>query len=483
MKILQTYYRMSKGKDAIFETSGFLTPDMNWMSMALSCVLLKKHYGHVTLYCNKGAEKLIIEDLALPYDEVICMPDILDNYDGCNLWALPKVYTYSQQTEPFMHVDCDWYMFDKLNKKIIEADIFGQNIEYDDQFYNRRMLEKLIAENADIPSFVMDEYNEAPVLRTINAGIIGGNDIKFFDRYIKQIEKFILTNKPILSKLKDGFINSIYEQMFYYLLAKKENKTIGLCTIGDQLSTRFDWFPFDFTYSPKHGYMHLLAGLKRRFDAYVFVSLYLARIAPDIHEHIIQTCSKKGIFPLINFPNIANSHMTPWQERLCPKTIKNSPIIFSLSGMIPSKKDADLLKDEKRLYIKQMKNWDILWNTSNLCQSSYAVSINKNGIFSYIEKDEISKFFNSENKLKSSNKALLAKIPDAMLMRINTMIIAGVKLDIFEFVKNKKNVMIKEIAQYLISKYTKEMYLEDEVFIWVDKLMRSLIKCNILIVL
>lgn len=42
MKIVQTYYSYADNKNPIYDTAGFLTADMNWKSMAVSCLLLKK---------------------------------------------------------------------------------------------------------------------------------------------------------------------------------------------------------------------------------------------------------------------------------------------------------------------------------------------------------------------------------------------------------------------------------------------------------
>lgn len=41
MKIVQTYYSYADNKNPIYDTAGFLTADMNWKSMAVSCLLLK----------------------------------------------------------------------------------------------------------------------------------------------------------------------------------------------------------------------------------------------------------------------------------------------------------------------------------------------------------------------------------------------------------------------------------------------------------
>ena len=72
--------------------------------------------------------------------------------------------------------------------------------------------------------------------------------------------------------------------MFFYTMARQENKSVNYCTRGDKLSTKFDWFDIDFTCKPKYGYMHLLASLKRTINAQIFVSQYLRNIAPDLYK-------------------------------------------------------------------------------------------------------------------------------------------------------------------------------------------------------
>lgn len=42
MNVVQTYYSYANDENPIKDTAGFLSADMNWKSMALSCLLLKK---------------------------------------------------------------------------------------------------------------------------------------------------------------------------------------------------------------------------------------------------------------------------------------------------------------------------------------------------------------------------------------------------------------------------------------------------------
>ena len=110
MRFLQTYYSFSTDEDPMFDKAGFLSPEFHWITMAISCLLLKQHYGHVTLYCNSKAKK-VVEELCIPYDQIVTIPNIMEGYSGYELWALPKLYTYSKQHEPFLHVDCDFLLY------------------------------------------------------------------------------------------------------------------------------------------------------------------------------------------------------------------------------------------------------------------------------------------------------------------------------------------------------------------------------------
>ena len=318
MNIIQTFYSYTDG-DPLFDNAGFLSAEFNWLSIALSCVLLKQHFGKVTLYCNHKV-RILVEELHIPYTNIVEIPDFMENYEGYNLWALPKVYTYSMQREPFLHVDCDWFMFEKLSDDFLSSDLFAQNIEYDDQFYNRKCIERFIHAGGVVPQCVNAELS-APICRVANAGILGGNDIDFIKRYVNQVYSFIKKNDRVLKVTKDGFINSFYEQMFFYTMARQENKSVNYCTRGDKLSTKFDWLDIDFTCKPKYGYMHLLASLKRSINAQIFVSQYLRNIAPDLYKNIIQTYINRGGHTIINYFDICSD--------LCINNLRTNDLIFS----------------------------------------------------------------------------------------------------------------------------------------------------------
>jgi hypothetical protein len=488
MNIVQTYYSYSTDTLPIRDTAGFISADMNWKSMALSCLLLKKHYGKVTLYCNRKAHDLIINKFKIPYDKVVEIPDFMTTYNGCNLWALPKIYTYSLQTEPFIHVDCDWFMFEKLSETIMNSDIIGQNIEYDDQQFNRRTLTKLISNDCYVYPWVMDEYNKEPVLRVINAGILGGNDIEFIQNYVRTIKDFISRNLPVLQRVNDGFVNSIYEQFFFYLLAKKENKSIGLCTEGDKLSTRFDWFPLDFSPAPKTGYMHLLANLKRRMISYVFISNYLDYIDTELNYRISKYCYDNKIAPLINYPHWDMYSLDKSNQRWDSNKLKKTGI-----EMVHTSQDAEQAIQQmerklplfhKQLYNAQKRNVIPLWEIPSLWDMNYSFDIWQNISFSKISYDEACAFLSNTHDtvnrmLAEDEKIYLILIPDSSMLRVHKCMVTGVKADIIEYISAKGNSTLYEIGLHLSTLHGVSFETE-EARTGIDRIIRSMMVGNIL---
>lgn len=488
MNVVQTYYSYASDENPISDTAGFLSADMNWKSMALSCLLLKKHYGRVTLYCNEKVRHLIIDKFGIPYDNVVEIPEFMNIYKGCNLWALPKIYTYSLQTEPFIHVDCDWFMFEKLSASVTKSDLIGQNIEYDDQFYNRRTLEKLISNECHVYSWVMNEYDKEPVLRVVNAGILGGNDIDFIQKYVRTIKDFISRNLPILQKLNDGFVNSIYEQLFFYLLAKRGNKTIGLCTKGDKLSTKFDWLPMDISYAPKTGYMHLLANLKRRMSSYVFVSNYLDYIDSEISYRISKYCYDNKVNPLINFPQWdIYSHDT---STSCSANsgCEGIPLDITFSSQnaeqVIQQLEWELKQNRIQIYNEQKNNVIPLWKIYSLWDNDYKFAICPKINFTEISHEKASAFLskkqNDNNRLPYTDKKIyLILIPDALMMKVHKCIIVGIKAEIIKFLSVRSNATLNEIGIHLALIYGFSFDSENKKKA-IDRTIRSMLVSNIL---
>jgi hypothetical protein len=107
MKIIHTFYpilRNSVDKETI-------------LLMTLSALLAKKHYGNIHLYCDKNTQE-IVKKIGIPYDTITT--DLFDELEikisgSSGLFSVPKIMVYKEQNEPFIHIDYDTFLFNKID--------------------------------------------------------------------------------------------------------------------------------------------------------------------------------------------------------------------------------------------------------------------------------------------------------------------------------------------------------------------------------
>ena len=127
------------------------------MSWALSCLQLRKYYKEVTLYADSTAANMLIDTLALPYTNVVCDLDKLNNYNT-QLWALPKLHAYANQESPFLYVDGDVFIWERFDEKLLCGSLIAQNEEAATDYYER-ILESLESELSYFPPEIVAERN------------------------------------------------------------------------------------------------------------------------------------------------------------------------------------------------------------------------------------------------------------------------------------------------------------------------------------
>lgn len=133
MKIIQSYWskpmRINDNTEAVYRSNGGWCKKIYfYASWALSCLRLAKMYDDVELYTDSYGKHILYEMLELPYTNVSTDLECLDSLNH-NLWAFGKIYTYSLQSQPFLHVDSDVYMWKKFDDRIMSADVVGQSLE------------------------------------------------------------------------------------------------------------------------------------------------------------------------------------------------------------------------------------------------------------------------------------------------------------------------------------------------------------------
>lgn len=260
MRIIQSAWACNK--PSLLTTSlGWLSPEYNLMSWALSCLQLKKYYPELVLYCDNVSAKMLVDTLKLPYSDVVCNLDSLNIYHP-QLWALPKISAYSQQEKPFLHVDGDVFIWKEFENSLLKGGLIAQNMEAATDYYEKIMISLESALNY-FPEEICEERKSRKQILAYNAGIFGGRDISFFKEYTEKAFDFVGKNILNLSKINVSNFNIFFEQYLFYCLIKKYNKEVKVLlpdTIGDNQYRGFGDFgkvPYE-----KH-YLHLLGSYKR----------------------------------------------------------------------------------------------------------------------------------------------------------------------------------------------------------------------------
>lgn len=89
-------------------------------NMLLSALLANVFFDGIKLYTTKKVKE-IVEYIGIPYSEIITEP--FDDYNY-KTFSIPKLITFSQQTEPFIHLDLDTHIYNIDQKKLNDIDIF-----------------------------------------------------------------------------------------------------------------------------------------------------------------------------------------------------------------------------------------------------------------------------------------------------------------------------------------------------------------------
>lgn len=288
MRIIQTLWLAPKNDNAINSKCGWLSPEYHWMSWVLCFSQLHKFYSQIELYTNKAGKEVLIDILKLPYSKVHLVFDDLAIPES--LWVYYKIYTYSLQKEPFLHVDGDVFIYKKLPQKLLNSPLISQNQEINFTFY-QKTLDLIRTLDIDLPIILKDTLPEL----TYNAGIFGGHDIAFFQEYSQLVLDFISKNFDFLQRIPQSNCAMLLEQGIFSVLVAKHSKVVT-CVLDKPIS--------DITYpeltelhETKAGkwYFHLMNETKRNRFYLKLLSCKLRQEYAQSYYYILKKCQENGI--------------------------------------------------------------------------------------------------------------------------------------------------------------------------------------------
>lgn len=256
---------------------------------AYSGLSISRFYPEAVLYTDDYGVKIFGDILGIPYSNIYTDLNKLDVHP--NLWALGKVYTYSLQTRPFIHIDNDVFIWSKLPSNIEDASLCCQNREIITKDYLKAL--NIMREDFSIipPIFHGDSNTQS-----INAGILGGHNIEFINDYSNLILETYKSHRKEFEhrNLESGYYNIILEQLAFARLAKEKDEKISFLIDGLDFNEMVNQVIDIATVPVSTTYIHLLGNLKRYLSLSQFICHCLRYEYPSYYYKIIDYCNNMG---------------------------------------------------------------------------------------------------------------------------------------------------------------------------------------------
>ena len=314
MNIIQTLH-INSGKDPFRDSFGWAAPEYHLMGWALSCLQLHKYYEKVSLYANNQAVHLLVDVLQLPYSEVHLGSNELTLIHP-DLWALPKIYTYSLQEQPFLHIDGDVFLFKPFHPALLEGELIAQNVEVATENYYTSTQKALMRHFAFFPPCVKQDFESGIPVQAANAGILGGNNIPFFRDYTALVFEYINKNAIGLNKINVNNFNVFFEQHLFYALSKEKGIPLSVLFEGITEDRGYKCMG-DFHDVPfNRSYLHLLGHFKRDEFTCIRMAEKLRELYPNHYDRVVALFHKKNLqLSPCGFNNVPNAPSKRFDEQ------------------------------------------------------------------------------------------------------------------------------------------------------------------------
>lgn len=255
-------------------------PLLHMCGWIISSVEAKKH-GHLELVTDSNGASVFADTLHLPFDTVKTTLDSINHIDP-GMWMSGKLKAYSIQSDPFIHLDSDVFLWKELPENILKSEMAAQHLENpeNNKDFNEvygRYLNHLKSNNINRGMY-LDDCKSA-----YNCGIFGGNNIDRIKEYSEAALGVVENNNYLwesVSKKIGGlaYCNAVVEQLLYANFANQNN--IKVETI----------FPVHFTDqdADAKGYTHLMnskldPSIERNATLWEKIRIFTEKKYPDYY--------------------------------------------------------------------------------------------------------------------------------------------------------------------------------------------------------
>jgi hypothetical protein len=294
MKIIQTFWTgpAVPNGNLLNIKGGWMAAEYHWMSWALSCLQLKKLYGEVELITDELGKKILVDTLGLPYTNVsTVLEGKLSNYPP-ELWSLAKIVAFAEQQAPFLHFDGDFFIWQPVEPRIMQAAVVAQNLEENLSYY-RDMMQDMEKHGWRMPPLLAG-VSQSPIIYAANTGIFGGHQLDFVKAYCQNAFDFINTNTDIIPKTKKNQLNFIFEQCLLYYFAQQEGIPIEYFMEEPVDEPSYSEYA-RFVDVPQVKMIHTLGGFKNMPYTCSSMAKRLRNDFPAMYYHILAQCGDVGV--------------------------------------------------------------------------------------------------------------------------------------------------------------------------------------------
>jgi hypothetical protein len=162
------------------------TPRNHALAWVASVQSGTRHYPETMLVTDSGGARMLVDRLGLRFSEVSTCLDRLDAHDP-GWWVLGKLVAYAMQTDPFVHLDNDVFLWKRLPAHLETAPVLAQHPEVyspDQEVYRPAEVERTFAETGGILPIEWRWARARPdALTAENCGIVGGRDVGFMRHF------------------------------------------------------------------------------------------------------------------------------------------------------------------------------------------------------------------------------------------------------------------------------------------------------------
>lgn len=280
------------------QPSIWLSKKHHFLAWVLSVEEARKHYPKTALVTDDAGARQLIDGIGLEFDSVSTDLNVLQQGNP-KLWMLGKLHAYRAQTEPFVHLDYDVFLWKPLPEIVAGASVFAQNPEFfafDDSrwWYRPEFYYQQVRQHQGWLPPEFKWYVEQQGTHAACCGFLGGNAVGFLRHYADTAIHFIEhpNNQEIWSRIDDiGRDNTLFEQ---YLLCAciayhnaQETSAFRDVDIRYLFASSEEAF-FSPQKAKQVGYTHLLGGAKRNPVLLDRLEKRVARDYPQHYEHCLR---------------------------------------------------------------------------------------------------------------------------------------------------------------------------------------------------